>query len=1702
MLCGSNCRGVNPGAFEMATYNLSAVQNGSTLAFDPATDQLVFDLPGVSAANLLMSSLNTGSIVLFQLPTLSFSLVGTHLSDLGSADLKFADGSRFVQANSGNSWATSLSTGSGNDQLVGSRAAGPNLTASSSADGVVSFSGSSSASALSGDGRYAVFQSSANNLLPGPGPFGGANYVKDLATGELLFVGNAEIVLGIPPDAPILSADGAKVAFVSRSISLTAADGNGSKDIYLRDLSTGTITLVSASASGVVGNGASAGVALSNDGRFAVFQSAASNLVANDTSVIDVFQKDMLTGAIKLVTVPAGSSIGLGGNGASISGNGSLVAFSSIATSLVSGDTNATSDVFVRGSGSSFERVSVSSAGAQGNASSNDAAISADGRFVAFSSAASNLVSGDTNVFNDVFLRDLVSDTTTLVSSSAQGVVGNGSSGAASISGDGRYVAFTSAASNLVAGDTDVQRDVFVKDMLTGAIARVGAQGFEPSNAPAISADGSRISFDTLVNGGFSGSAQQVLVFANPLLSRTLAGGSGNDVYVIDNAADAVVEAASAGTDTVRSSISLALADNVEQLVLLGSGNLNGTGNALANVITGTLGNNRLDGGDGTDTASYVSASDGVTVDLNLTDPQDTGSSGVDTLVSIESLTGGSFDDALFGNDGANVLNGGLGADLLIGGAGNDTFWIDQAGDLMLEEAGGGTDTVCSTITWTLGSDVENLYLKGSANVNATGNAGNNVLAGNSGANVLTGGDGTDTASYGSAKAGVNVALDRSGYQNLGSSGADLLVGIENLTGSAFNDTLSGNAGDNVFNGGNGLDTVSYARAGSAVFFSLALTGPQDTRGAQDPVARSGGAVGLDSGTGGEGVDTVLNVENLLGGAGNDSLSGNGSANRLDGGLGTDTLTGGAGNDTFVVDSRFDRLVEVLDEGLDSVISTVSLTLVANLENLTLAEGFVTDAIGNELANRLTGNSADNELDGRGGVDTLVGGAGNDFYFVDESNDRVIESAGGGVDRVVANVNFALGAEVEDLDLNFPATVGTGNALNNRITGDSNSQTLQGLDGDDRLDAQGGADTLIGGNGNDTYIIVNTGVVVQEAAGGGTIDTVDSSVSHTLAAEVERLVLSGDSAINGTGNAAANSITGNSAANTLDGAAGADTLAGGGGNDFYRVDTGDVVTESSGGGDDTMSAGFSFTVAANVEAGVLTGTGNLSLTGNSLANRLTGNDGSNILSSGGGADTLSGGAGNDTYNIDNAAAQVFEQAGSGTDTVQSTVSVTLAADVERLTLAGTNPINGTGNDLDNLIQGNAAANAINGGDGIDTVTYANLSAAVTANLGTGVASGGGGADTFIAIENLTGGSGNDRLTGNTLNNALNGGAGNDSLDGGAGNDTLVGGGGNDTLAGGAGDDTFFVGSAVPVVSEAAGGGIDTVVSDISAGLSALNVENLTLAGSAVNGDGNALDNRLLGNGLGNLLQGGNGNDILDGAGGNDTLVGGAGSDVFFVDSSADQAIDVSGASGGFDTVNASASTTLDAFIENLVLTGTLAIDGTGNDERNTLTGNSAVNRLDGAGGADTLLGGAGNDTFRLGTLDGSADLVSDFVSGADKILIGLNGIKVGDGDQVVEGAVSTAGTGGFLKTAELVDVGTQVAGAILTSSAAVAIGSATSAYAIGNTAIFAVDNGVQTAIFRFAAADADAAVESSELTLLATLTSTANVVIADFVFGA
>jgi serralysin len=279
--------------------------------------------------------------------------------------------------------------------------------------------------------------------------------------------------------------------------------------------------------------------------------------------------------------------------------------------------------------------------------------------------------------------------------------------------------------------------------------------------------------------------------------------------------------------------------------------------------------------------------------------------------------------------------------------------------------------------------------------------------------------------------------------------------------------------------------------------------------------------------------------------------------------------------------------------------------------------------------------------------------------------------------------------------------------------GSSHGDVLTGNSAANLLNGGLGADTMAGGGGDDTYV-VDAGDVVTEEEGAGT-DLVRSSVAFALGVGLENLILTGSAAIAGTGNELDNQLTGNAGANLLtglggsdrlDGAAGVDQMIGGDGDDTYVVSAaGDVVTEVSGEGTDTVRSAVSYGLGPNVEHLVLLGAAVVG-TGNALSNEITGNGASNTLDGGAGADSMAGGLGNDTYKVDEGGDTVSEAAAAGTDTVQSAVSITLPANVENLLLTGNADIDGTGNALNNIMTGNGGANRLDGGAGADTMTGA------------------------------------------------------------------------------------------------------------------------------------------------------------------------------------------------------------------------------------------------------------------------------------------------------------------------------------------------------------------------------------------------------------
>lgn len=477
----------------------------------------------------------------------------------------------------------------------------------------------------------------------------------------------------------------------------------------------------------------------------------------------------------------------------------------------------------------------------------------------------------------------------------------------------------------------------------------------------------------------------------------TMAGGLGDDLYQVDNVGDVVRENAGAGIDTVVSTITYGLGANLENLILAGTGAINGTGNALDNVLTG--------------------------------------------------------------NAAANVLDGGAGADIMIGGLGDDTYMVDNVGDKVVEDLNGGLDTVVTSINYTLSDNVENAVLTGNGqavtgnaldnaiwgsggNDTLSGGAGSDLLSGYGGSNTYTGGTGADrfvVSEWASRETitdfglgGEKDILDISAFLNTGvkpvlsQQGADVLVTLTgaasvllkgvlvrnvlaadggyqwgvpavaaavSYVGTSGDDVIKSGLTDDIMIGGAGVDIASYVNATSAVTVSLAIETAQAT--------------------GGAGRDTLTGFENLTGSAFADILTGNAGANVIDGGLGADTMSGGLGDDTYVVDNVGDKIIEGVNGGYDTVRTYVNYVMADNLENAVL--------MGNGLS--VTGNASDNGIWGSGGNDTLSGGAGADLLTGYGGSNTY--TGGTGADRFVISewaaretiTDFGLGGEKDVVDL-------------------------------------------------------------------------------------------------------------------------------------------------------------------------------------------------------------------------------------------------------------------------------------------------------------------------------------------------------------------------------------------------------------------------------------------------------------------------------------------------------------------------------------------------------------------------------------------------------------------------------------------------------------------------------------------------------------
>ncbi|MCQ0988718.1 beta strand repeat-containing protein [Jiella marina] len=1132
----------------------------------------------------------------------------------------------------------------------------------------------------------------------------------------------------------------------------------------------------------------------------------------------------------------------------------------------------------------------------------------------------------------------------------------------------------------------------------------------------------------------------------------TIDGGGGNDTADYSTSSGAVDVSLARGTGIGGDAQGDTLT-GIENLVGSARGDVL-TGDAGDNVLAGLAGGDELNGGEGSDTVDYSASGSGITVDLAAGTVAGGHAEG-DTLTDIENVIGSDNADDITGDATDNVIEGGAGGDTLSGGDGTDTLSYARSA------AGVTVDLLNQTVS---GGDAENDTISGFENVigsdNAdtiTGDAGDNEIEAGLGDDTIDGGDGIDTASYAGASGGVTVDLEAG--TSSGAAGADTLTNTENIIGSAFDDTLTGDGGTNVIDGGAGNDRI-FGGLGRDMLYGgdgddvLGFTGTN----VNDPIVQlvDGGAgvdtldisdlnlaaltVDLTAGTvtaGGLGPDVVaslVSIENVITGDGDDTIIGDDSDNFFKPGLGDDTVDGGEGNDTVSYEGSGPDLVIDLAAGTSTGRGTDTLI---SIENATGGGGADT-IFGDDGANVLIGNNGADTLDGRGGDDTLDGGNGNDTITLGDGNDTA--TGGDGNDTFIlqdlgftSSINGGNGADTLDLSGASQAVIYRDDqaTLGTTVASVSSIETVIGTDFDDIITEVGNLNDVFAGDGDD-LVIFDLSAGSDTVDGGDGIDTLDLN-QNTETANFTIDLAAGTYTTGGSIDTVANfeNLISGDGNDTITGTAGANVIEGRGGNDTINAGDGDDTIEG-GAGADTIDGGDGIDTLtyANSSAAVRTPLFN--------SNALSGGDaegdrisnieiiigsafGDNLESAG--ASELHGGDGNDTLtargNID-----LFGDEGDDILSVHPNGSGRLAD----ATFDG-----GAGNDTLDIFTDGVEDFTDNALVSLETLSFRNLngdsSFSFTADQINGFSTislrdRGGSGDLAIRIAmgdaaslDLSGkvvnGIPEDRfvingdddaesITGSSIDDEINGGGGDDQIAGGAGDDTLNGGAGADKLFGGTGSDTAsYAGSDAGVAVDPRNG---NAFGGHAAGDTLTNIENLT---------GSAFFDTLIGNSQANILSGENGFDTLRGLGGDDELFGGNGNDTLMGDTGDDLLVGGAGADvldggDGIDTAsyadsNAGVSVDLrngNAFgghaagdtlanIENL--TGSSFFDTLiGNGEANILRGENGFDALRGFGGNDELFGGNGND-----------NLMGD---GGDDLLVGGAGGDVLDGGADIDTA--------------------------------------------------------------------------------------------------
>lgn len=1070
-----------------------------------------------------------------------------------------------------------------------------------------------------------------------------------------------------------------------------------------------------------------------------------------------------------------------------------------------------------------------------------------------------------------------------------------------------------------------------------------------------------------------------------------------------------------------------------------------------------TGGTDTYDGGNGTDTIDYSLYSGNLHVTLG-------GSTNIDTLINIENITGTAGNDTLVGDtngnllkgmDGADTLMGGAGADTLDGGVGQDMADYSTSNSITVNlTAGtvidglGSTDTLTS-IEIVKGSNAADIMTGSLLSDTLIGSSGNDTFFASSGSDIYYGNDTLNSADansngdkvdYSVAIAGVdNIFADlssnsvylRAGAATVstdtlnsieevyGTTGNDTMIGkylsVNTLSGGDGNDILTGNTDGDVLDGGSGTNVADYSARTQNLTADLSLTSKNIYITGTTPSTTNS--------------DTLINLQNLTTGSGNDKLTGNSADNILTGGAGNDTFIGGAGNDTFIGGTS-----SISDSGNDTADYSASITAID--ADLTRASGQVignastdgTDTfygieniigtaqndtvIGDANVNILTGGSGDDTLTGNGGADQLYGGIGNDTIYGGYDGDYIDGGNGASERNTIDYSGF-----IDDATVNLTTSQAYLNEPSPLIDSVNNIQNVVAGSGNDMLIGKSGVvNTLSGGAGND-ILTGNLDGDLLDGQADTTGDTADysaytSSTNITVDMGALSIAQSGSSTAKDyftniekiqTG-AGADTFTVNTAFDTgtytLDGGAGIDII------DYSSIS--ETINVSLNGGTYTNvivgAALGNDEVIKNIED-VSGSKANDIITGDALNNKLYGNEGADTLDGGAGSDLVYGGDGNDLIigTIDGVADSYYGgnvSTDTGTadriDYTAVTANMTLSAGI-----TVTDSTNSIGTDSLSGIE------IFDSGSGNDSLSGGTAGMTIYGNLG---------------IDKITGGSGNDLLYGDNVGNTHAGADGSNTLAGGAGNDTLYAGGSGDTLRGDAGNDTMFGGIGIDTLDYVTnniaitallntgiinGDGsdvIDTATIEIlrsGSGADVITGADTGVLKTIYTGIGNDVIN---GGALDEVIYGEAGNDTIRGGDGIDTIYGGANNDLIY------------GGIDGDTVYGGSESDTLDfsdILATNLVIdmsnqsttVGTVNINASTFSEIENITGGSGNDQITGDTNANTLKGSAGNDT--IFTSDGI-----DFIDGGS-----------GTADVVDFSAIRTAAVNVNLSTLQIINDG-------------------------------------------------------------------------------